>query len=463
MSSVAKAVSTKVEWATIISKLGLTGSTASSLNAFKKRHDEAKKEYLTLSQQPTTVDFEHYKTVLNNKKVVEDIAKKVGEFKPATYDVSKTLKTIEVFEAKAIENAKLTEKSVLDEINQLNTTLKDIENSRPFDQLTVDDVAKARPDLDDKVNYMIKNGKWNVPGYKEKFGDLTVIPTTVKSEPRSHVIALSDLEANKAAPVGQVQPSQDNDTAVASPICSWDRFPVYSMMLGWVILNGIYSFKDPINKAKNIVALVFYLMGHVLVVPATAWYLYLFQPSRILKLFVIAIGVQSICVNITHLVFPNVPPIYIQYYGENKNATYDSPGYSEGLTRIELNFPFGRVLNFFIIYVKSIEFGILPSLHSCMSLTSVYFLVNLISIRVMKVALLVYSCFQIWSSLYLDHHWRVDILFSVFYSMFSYLMVKDKLVSIRSQFRYDAKFGRETTMGMRVFHGTGLEWWFTPT
>ncbi|EGV61806.1 hypothetical protein CANTEDRAFT_124983 [Yamadazyma tenuis ATCC 10573] len=288
-------------------------------------------------------------------------------------------------------------------------------------------------------------------------------PTTVKSEPRSHVIALSDLEANKAAPVGQVQPSQDNDTAVASPICSWDRFPVYSMMLGWVILNGIYSFKDPINKAKNIVALVFYLMGHVLVVPATAWYLYLFQPSRILKLFVIAIGVQSICVNITHLVFPNVPPIYIQYYGENKNATYDSPGYSEGLTRIELNFPFGRVLNFFIIYVKSIEFGILPSLHSCMSLTSVYFLVNLISIRVMKVALLVYSCFQIWSSLYLDHHWRVDILFSVFYSMFSYLMVKDKLVSIRSQFRYDAKFGRETTMGMRVFHGTGLEWWFTPT
>ncbi|EGV62664.1 hypothetical protein CANTEDRAFT_115243 [Yamadazyma tenuis ATCC 10573] len=175
MSSVAKAVSTKVEWATIISKLGLTGSTASSLNAFKKRHDEAKKEYLTLSQQPTTVDFEHYKTVLNNKKVVEDIAKKVGEFKPATYDVSKTLKTIEVFEAKAIENAKLTEKSVLDEINQLNTTLKDIENSRPFDQLTVDDVAKARPDLDDKVNYMIKNGKWNVPGYKEKFGDLTVM------------------------------------------------------------------------------------------------------------------------------------------------------------------------------------------------------------------------------------------------------------------------------------------------
>lgn len=175
MSSVAKAVSTKVDWASIITKLGLTGSTSSSLTAFKKRHDEAKKEYLSLSQQPTTVDFAHYKTILNNKKVVDEVEKQVSSFKPVTYDVSKTLKTIEMFEQKAIENAKLTEKSVLDEINQLNTTLKDIENSRPFDQLTVDDVAKARSDLDDKVNYMIKNGKWNVPGYKEKFGDLTVM------------------------------------------------------------------------------------------------------------------------------------------------------------------------------------------------------------------------------------------------------------------------------------------------
>lgn len=175
MSSVAKTASTKVDWANIISKLGLTGQTSSALSAFKKRHDDAKKEHLSLSQQPTTVDFAHYKSVLSNQKVVEEIEKKVSEFKPVTYDVSKTLKTIEVFEAKAIENAKLTEKSVLDEINQLNATLKDIEGSRPFDQLTVEDVAKARPDLDEKVNYMIKNGKWNVPGYKEKFGDLTVM------------------------------------------------------------------------------------------------------------------------------------------------------------------------------------------------------------------------------------------------------------------------------------------------
>lgn len=175
MSTVAKASATKLNWAQVIKSLGLTGSTASSLTAFKKRNDEAKKEIQSLEAQSTQVDFDKYKSVLKNSAVVEEVRSKVQAFKPVTYDVSKTLKTIDVFEAKAIENAKLTEKSVLEEIEQLNTTLKDIEGARPFDQLTVEDVAKARSDLDEKVNYMIKNGKWEVPGYKEKFGDLTVM------------------------------------------------------------------------------------------------------------------------------------------------------------------------------------------------------------------------------------------------------------------------------------------------
>ncbi|QWU86571.1 hypothetical protein CA3LBN_000789 [Candidozyma haemuli] len=173
--SVAKSAATKLNWAQVISSLGLTGKTSASLNAFKKRNDEAKKEHLELSSESTEVDFAHYRKVLKNQSVIDEVEKAVSSFKPVTYDVSKTLKTIDIFEQKAVENAKLTEKSVLEEIEQLQATLKDIEGSRPFDQLTVDDVAKARPDVDDKVNYMVKNGKWEVPSYKEKFGDLTVM------------------------------------------------------------------------------------------------------------------------------------------------------------------------------------------------------------------------------------------------------------------------------------------------
>ncbi|OBA21394.1 mitochondrial ATP synthase [Metschnikowia bicuspidata var. bicuspidata NRRL YB-4993] len=175
MSAVAKSASTKLNWAQISKSLGLSGSTASSLTAFKKRNDEAKKEHLALAEKSTQVDFAYYKSVLKNQAVVAEVEKAVSGFKPVTYDVSKTLKTIDIFEQKAVENAKLTEKSVLQEVEQLQATLKDIENARPFEDLTVEDVSRAKPDLEDKVTYMVKNNKFSVPSYKEKFGDLTVM------------------------------------------------------------------------------------------------------------------------------------------------------------------------------------------------------------------------------------------------------------------------------------------------
>ena len=166
MSSVAKQAARKVDFNKLVNGLGLTGTTASSLTAFKKRHDEAKKEFIDLSSQSTDIDFNHYRSILKNSKVVDEIEKAVSGFKPVTIDVSKNLKNIEIF--------KLTEKSVLEEISVLQKTLKEIESARPFDQLTVDDVAAAS-DLEEKVTYMVKNGKWEVPGYREKFGDLAAM------------------------------------------------------------------------------------------------------------------------------------------------------------------------------------------------------------------------------------------------------------------------------------------------
>lgn len=175
MSSIAKVASTKLDWAKLISSLGLTGSTAASLTAFKKRYEDASKENFSLKNEATTVDFKHYRSILKNTDVIDQLELAVKLFKPITYDVDKILKNISFFEAKAVENAKLTEKAVLSEIDRLQITLKDIECARPFDQLTVDDIVKARPDVEDKVTYMVKNGKWEVPCYRETFGTLSAI------------------------------------------------------------------------------------------------------------------------------------------------------------------------------------------------------------------------------------------------------------------------------------------------
>lgn len=145
------------------------------MQAFKKRNDEARRAVFELSSQNTTVDFSHYKSVLKNQDIVNKIEADVNSFKPVTYDISKQLNTIEAFKQKAIENATATEDVVTKELKELNETLNNIESARSFSELTVDDVVKARPDIDDKVTQIVKKARWDVPGYHEKFGDLVVM------------------------------------------------------------------------------------------------------------------------------------------------------------------------------------------------------------------------------------------------------------------------------------------------
>lgn len=117
--------------------LGLRGQTAASLQAFKARNDNAKRKVQQLSELPTTVDFAAYRSVLKNQAVIDEIEKRFTAFKPAAYDVSRQLKAIDAFEAEAIKNAQATKEKVDLELRDLDKTLKNIEDARSFEELTV--------------------------------------------------------------------------------------------------------------------------------------------------------------------------------------------------------------------------------------------------------------------------------------------------------------------------------------
>ncbi|KAG5654662.1 hypothetical protein H0H81_009910 [Sphagnurus paluster] len=170
-----KATAVAVDFARIYTSLGLGKETIASLQAFRKRNAEAHRLSTQYAAQPTTVDLAHYRSILKNKAVVDEAEKVLKEFKPVTYDVTTHLKAIETFEAKAVEKAKETEAKIDIELQELQATLANIEDARPFDQLTVEDVGKAHPRLIEVVETMVKKGKWTVPGYKEKFGDLNLM------------------------------------------------------------------------------------------------------------------------------------------------------------------------------------------------------------------------------------------------------------------------------------------------
>lgn len=54
-----------------------------------------------------------------------------------TYDLGRQLKAIEAFEAQAVKGAEETKVKVDTELRRLEATLKNIEEARPFEDLTV--------------------------------------------------------------------------------------------------------------------------------------------------------------------------------------------------------------------------------------------------------------------------------------------------------------------------------------
>ena len=147
-----------------VSHLLYFSETVAALQAFRKRHADAQRIHAQLSSQPAMVDLTHYRSMLKNKAIVDDAEKLLNEFKPVTYDVNAHVKAIETFEAKAVgvivprtllpphsflqvSRAKETETKIDEELKELQATLANIEEARPFEDLTVGSAPKLRRTL----------------------------------------------------------------------------------------------------------------------------------------------------------------------------------------------------------------------------------------------------------------------------------------------------------------------------
>jgi hypothetical protein len=105
--------------------------------AFKKRHDDALRKVRTLQEMPQKVDFAHYRSTLKNRAVVDEVERQFKAWQPKSYDVSRQIKAIEAFEGQAVQSAEETKIAVDKELKELEMTLRNIEEARPFEDLTV--------------------------------------------------------------------------------------------------------------------------------------------------------------------------------------------------------------------------------------------------------------------------------------------------------------------------------------
>ncbi|KAJ3129562.1 ATP synthase d subunit [Nowakowskiella sp. JEL0407] len=172
MSAPVKSIASQINWSALSAKL--KPDTVLALTNFHRRHQELSKQILELKEQKTSIDFAHYKSILSNKAIVDEAEKALSSFKPASYDLTEQIRIIEEQEVKAVAAAEKTAKKINVEMTELNDLLKNIETARPIEQVTVEDVALAIPELDATVQKMIKRGQWTVPGYYERFGEFKV-------------------------------------------------------------------------------------------------------------------------------------------------------------------------------------------------------------------------------------------------------------------------------------------------
>jgi hypothetical protein len=97
-----KAAATHIDWTKLTTSLGLKTETVAALSAFRKRNEEARRVLTDLKEQKTAVDFAHYRKVLKNQAVVDELEKSFKTFRAASYDVQAQIKSIEAVEAKAV-------------------------------------------------------------------------------------------------------------------------------------------------------------------------------------------------------------------------------------------------------------------------------------------------------------------------------------------------------------------------
>jgi hypothetical protein len=127
----------KIDWTKLTSALSLTPQTNAALTAFRKRNVDAHTKRNALKTSRTSVDFAYYRSILKNQKVIDEIERAAKDFKPVTYDVSTVLKSIEGFEAEAVKNAEQTEKKISEQLVDLEETIKNIDQARAPDDLSV--------------------------------------------------------------------------------------------------------------------------------------------------------------------------------------------------------------------------------------------------------------------------------------------------------------------------------------
>lgn len=250
----------------------------------------------------------------------------------------------------------------------------------------------------------------------------------------------------------------------------------------------IFTKQDELNfkPYKDFITWFSYVLLHLIAPIVTAVFLYICKPPGSMGAFALTLGIQNIAGFLTHICLPSAPPWFTHLYGIHKTEeltsqlNYDTLGYAAGLIRMP--FKLGTNLAEAGFKKSPIVFGAVPSLHGAMALqcglwffyqygnnlnatyrASKYkqfptlekndFLMDVLELNedgiatstaninkslefvpldqrkkwwwdTGRVIISLYMLLQWFSTMYLDHHYRVDLFIGGIYAILSFHLVR---------------------------------------
>ncbi|PQE07679.1 putative IPT1 Mannosyl diphosphorylinositol ceramide synthase protein [Rutstroemia sp. NJR-2017a BVV2] len=221
-----------------------------------------------------------------------------------------------------------------------------------------------------------------------------------------------------------------------------------------LLLNILYSLSHNLCEALDVFTWLSYGVIHFISPFLAAFWLWLFAPPGVVSVFAWSFGIQNCLGIITHLSFPSAAPWYGDQYGYPlPPGTYSMPGSAAGLVRVDKVLGTHIYANAF--KASPLVFGAFPSLHGAFSCCCFFF----IGRYSRKGAFLLgfYVLWQWFSTMYLRHHWRLDLLGGLAYSAFAFSLFYRGLQKIDRAYATGVSGGNGW---QRLWEGTRLQYWF---
>ena len=179
--SAKQVASNTLNWTKVLSKC--SPNVRKTILETRAHHEDLRRQISEIKQSMPKLDFGVYRQTLPKgmAKIVDDAESQLKAYKPPKIDVNSSIKELEQERDLKIQMSQEFIINLESRVDKLKSQLNKLENSKPVDEITVEDVYEIHPELREQIHDAIRNDHWAV-SEENSAGTATAAPKEGKKE-----------------------------------------------------------------------------------------------------------------------------------------------------------------------------------------------------------------------------------------------------------------------------------------